>query len=419
MALFSDYNIEQLLEDLFMEMQKFTYNRYDSDLPKFINACYDCDPLLLGKMVLLFRQLNDEKKNPEIRKTPTALLAYTKIIKLLNSKNPLDDNDAHPIGQDLSIYSCSGSSQEVLNFKRLKNTDNAKKMVETPLLGYIKNKLGFKSEQIMPNIKDHVLFGKKEEYYWYRVILTPNEKDKDDYINPLKELLKTPIIATGLKDIAILSNEYGILEFYYNQKKTKMVDILCAFNANDQISKIVFCSNLIKMRVMNVFSNADLMSNMLKFYYCYKTKNLTFCVLSQRQMEILSKTYIYCAMLLFTPTLLKPDGILSAGPLSIVSYNKPMISLQQKIKIVEPMTPYESVYLKEEGLENINKTAVSPESYQLNARHILYSISQDRDLRCLYGYSKTGGITQGELVLTQSKEQQNKRIKYLQKLSKK
>ena len=162
----------------------------------------------------------------------------------------------------------------------------------------------------------------------------------------------------------------------------------------------------------------DKFSNMLKFYYCYKTNNFNFTVTSMYELHIFQYCYLMCSIFIHSSKFTNVSSFISPNPISGLSYCKPMTKIQPRARAVVELSPYEKRYVEENGLEKLTNTAASIESFKNNMKHVTYTMNQDRDSRIFTGYSTIGGVNQSELIIEQSDEAINEMIKILLQESK-
>ncbi|UBZ25598.1 P47 [Carcinus maenas nudivirus] len=407
MALNGEYSkIHLLFTDLTKELITFTNSTNVSNVCKIVNCLYNVEPEVLVRVMLSLRNINREKLLE--KKDKYAQVYFKEISKLITSKNHLDNSDTHSIGQDLSIFSCARKSQDVLNVKRLKNkkTNEEGGVTNTPLVAYVLDELNLKNESIQPTVKDSSLH--KHEITWFRLMLC------GDFLESLRCLYEeNPIIAMHLYDIHIVSEEYNVVEIYY-KKKAKLAQLMLLFNDSEYVKEIIFCSELESVKKLKI-RPCDIFSNMLKFYYCYKTNNITFTITCMDHMKKFHFVYLMCSIFIHSSRFTSSDGAFSPLPLSRTSYYKPMVNIIPKTRVVEDISDYEKTYVTETG--DLSETAASFESYELKKRHRLYNPKQDRDQRILHGFGAIGGINQTEVVLHASNELQTTRNNIMMELS--
>lgn len=403
-------NLHKILTDLTYELDVFTGESNTTNICKIVNASLNLEVRQLAKVLLTVRKIN---KNGLVRKNDKSARVFQKeIYRLLKSKNSIDDADSHPIGQDLSIFSCAAKSQDILNVKRLtenisRNLDESKR---TPFLQYIL-KLGFKNDYIEPSVKDSSLH--TNDLTWFRLVLSGGE---GTILDAFKSLYEHELVRDHIHDVYILAEEFRVIELYY-KKKAKRLQLLVFFNESDLIEDIIFCSELELVKKMKL-RPCDIFSNMLKFYYCYKSNNFTFTITSVKDLRIFNLVYVMCGIFIHSSKFTTANSIISPAPLSGLSYCKPMIKTQPKTKLVENISDYELTYVKENGEEFLCNTAATPETFINQKRHVLYTVNQDRDKRIIDGYSSVGGVNSSELIIEPTPERTERTIKLLKKLSK-
>lgn len=397
-----------VLNDLHYELDKFTNYNNTSNICKIINNLYDTDLKIIVKVLLTIRKINNEKL---LEKNNKYAQVYLKeFYKLLGSKNSIDDGDTHPIGQDWSIFSCAAKSQDILNVKRLTDTQIKKKHKnKTCFVKYITECLKFENKRIDPVVKDFSLH--THEYTWFRLMLVGN-----DLMTTFKLLHKNHIVKEHIHDVHVLAEEFNIIEIYY-KRKVKRAQVLMFFNNCPLVKSVIFCSELEFLTKMRI-RPCDVFSNILKFYYCYKTNNFNFSVTSVNELHCLHYVYMMYSFFILSPKLSNGSN-LTPNPIAGLSYCKPMTKIQPKSGLVEDISQYEKTYIKENGVKSLSDTAVTLESLKFDKRHVLHNINQDRDQRILHGFSNVGGVNQSELVIEQTKKRKDDTIKLMRKISKK
>ncbi len=398
MSLVSNHNCVKIFNDLYEELNHFTHGRYTSSIAKFLNASYDTEPRVLIKVILTLRKI----RLGTIKNKKKVSLYYKYIIKLLNSQNILNNGDAQPIGQLLSLTSCANKAQNVLNVKRLKRTNN-EEIVNTasPLYQYIKNDLCMNNRKIKPIVRDTSLYENKT-CFWIRIWLNGN-----DAVSSLKNLLSNEQIKINLYDIGTVSEVYNIVELYYWRKgKTQMLNIIEVLNNLDIVNKIIFCSDLVRMSKQKFIPKAVIYSNMMKFYYAYKTCNLTFVLTKQEDLEIFNYTSILCGILMYGPNFTSTNHTLKSCPLAALSNARPLDSIKINARIVEPVTPYEQLIFKEYP-EKKTSTAATDSTFENGGRHQVYTISQDRAYRMTGNCPNIGGVNTSEISIVSTPEHNN------------
>lgn len=398
------HNAKQLkiINDLVKELNILTRGNNKSTISKLVNTLYDVDIEKIARAVLIIKDCNADKLERSQRKAISSM-----IFRCIKSKNSLNDADAHPIGQDLSIFSCSEKSQSILNVKRLavKHEDQKVKSKKRSVMeSYIEN-LKYENNPIIPNIKDSTLY--TYHITWFRIVLTTG--------HALQELLESSPkdLNEHLSDIHILSNQFNIVELYY-RKKAKINNILQTLENSNHVVDIVFCSDLVKVKNMAIPEEV-IFSNMLKFYYCYKTKNNKFDLTSQNDLQIFHYVYIMCSIFMKAPKFGCASAEISPAPISMLSYNNPIPNIIIKSRMVEDLSDYDRTYIRENP-QGICNTTATEETLTQETRHVIVAATQDRDLRVMKNYCHMGGVNQLEVVLQESKDQRDHRINILKTL---
>lgn len=396
-------HLAKILDDLTEQLDKFTMKRNTESIKKLVNTSFDLDIETLVKVLLSVKHINDNNLLQQGNRDAKVYLKH--INKLILSKNNMQDADSHPVGQDLSIFSCATKSQSALNVKRLKINilDESISSSLSPFLSYILKDLGFKNDFIEPSLNDSSMHS--NPITWFRVVMNC-ERNSMALLKTFKKMYETPLVKTALHDIYIVSEEFNIIELYYT-KLSKKAQLLLYFESCPYISKIIFCSELGLLRKMKI-RQCDRFSNMLKFHFCYKTKNIDFDLHSMKDLNMFHHIYLMCSVLI------KPQP---PAPLAAISYSKPMFKSQNNIKMVEPITGYEKKYLEINGNESIGNTSATIETLAENKRHCLHSAVQDRDRRILNGYSTIGGVNLNELIVHSDDETVKRRIELLREMS--
>ncbi|UVT30811.1 P47 [Penaeus vannamei nudivirus] len=406
----SKINTKKLFDDLYFEFDHFTNKSFSSEISKILNASLNVDLRSAVKVMLTFRKV---RKNESLKKHKTILYYKKKLRSLFASQNNLNDGDAHSIGILLSLDSCSKKAQEVLNVKRLKHVNESKSAnTESDLYKFITQHLKFANEKIKPSVKDtslHGLLNKKSKIknaqplyiFWFRLKL-----QKDDLVQNLKTLLtEKQQVSVNLLDIGTISEDNGILEFYYSSK-ANIYQLLEIFNDADQVKEIIFCSNLVGMNKLTMISDATRFSNMLKFYYIYKTYNLSFMVRNQADTRSFFLVYSLCSLFMHTTNLTSANNNLTPNPLSSLSCSKPMITIKERARTLEPLTKYEENVIAKNS-EKLSYTAATKDSIEYNSRHKVCALTQDRDTRIITGYPNIGGVNASEMILNPTAEQES------------
>lgn len=385
-------------DDLTKELDIFTNGKNTTSVKRIVNTLFDMDLRKLIKVLLTVRHFN---KHDSLRKGDHVAKVYFKYFnQLIMSRNNLDDADAHPVGQDLSIFSCAAKSQSALNVKRL-NVNNADNRSDgsSALLKFVVNELGFKNKCIEPSINDSSIHS--NPITWFRLKLRGGP---ETLFETFKSMYASPIVHVGVADVHLLYEEGCILEIYY-EKGVKKSQILLHFEACEFVEKIIFCSELNLLKKVKA-RPCDIFSNIIKFNYCNKTKNIDFCLTCQDDLLVFHYVYLMSAMLL-TST--------SSSPISGISCSKPMFKSMKNAKELEPITDYERKHKESRGAKAISDTAATPETEAIGQRHKVHAAVQDRDRRILSGASTMGGTSVNELVIHSKKAPEI--IKILQSMS--
>ena len=395
----------RIFEELYNELDKFTKLSFSEDLSKIVNNLVDMDIRDVVKVVLYTKKINNLGL-----KSKDSKVYLSKLLKLLKSKNNLCGTDSYPIGQDFCIFSCAARSQNVLNVKRLVEKAKNSKSNDTEFLKYIVNVLNFKNDYIEPCVKDSSPH--THQITWFRLFLRGN-----NLLETFKSLHSHKLVSDKLCDVHIVTEEFKIIELYY-EKKAKRAQLMTFFNECDLVESIIFCSELDLLKRMNA-RTCDIFSNLLKFYFCYRTNSFSFSINSQQQIRTFHYVYLVCTIFMYTsPKFTNVSSKqYSSNPLSILSGSKPMLKIQDAANKLEPLTPYEEQYVRERGEESLCDTAATKESFQQNKRHEVIGLVQDRDCRMITSTTAIGASNMNELVIVSNDESIKKRIDVLRELS--
>ena len=217
----------------------------------------------------------DNKWLPVLQKVPKNENTH-KLLKLLCvSVNPLNNNDTHPLGLRISIDIQSEAAQTILNVKRFTKKIN----VEKPL----------KRGPITPKLDITCLF-EHPTLTWVRCELHKSRRP-DEVI--LKEL---PF------EFYHQFNDTTV-EFYFKAKpKNKTLGILQALENSDAIKTITFISNCKHIRPEK-YAKSLVLSNLIKFYYCYFNNKHTFSASNTSDYHHLIRLFVACSLYLLRSSL--------------------------------------------------------------------------------------------------------------------
>nr|WOZ57600.1 P47 [Menippe mercenaria nudivirus] len=399
MSLISKHpHLTRVFDDLTRELMTFTSHRNPKSVKRLVNTSFDVPLKTLVKFTLTLRKFNNGMNKQ-----------YSRVIlKLINkvflSRNNLDDADSHPIGQDLSIFSCSNKAQATLNVKRLTNNgSNVEDGCGSNFIKYLTEELHFKNEFIEPTVNDSSTHS--NPITWFRIKIT--KMKHETFLQTFKKFyVSSMVLCRFVHDIYLLSEEFGIVELYY-KKCAKKNHILNELQVNDYVEKIIFCSELELLKRMKC-RPCDLYSNMLKFYFCTKTKNIDFILTSQHDLHVFHYVHLICSNL-FAPQ--------TPAPITGTSCSKPMGKSVNNSRILEEITPYELKLRESRGDGSLTMTSATLETLAYNARHTLHVATQDRDRRILGNPSTIGGVNGVELVINSTDEVVNMRKRLLRKMS--
>uniref|UniRef100_A0AAU8GCQ5 P47 n=1 Tax=Faxonius propinquus nudivirus TaxID=3139431 RepID=A0AAU8GCQ5_9VIRU len=391
----SSKNAYNLLQSIYQELEILTKNNFNSDLKILIHNIIDLNKT---QLVLLYIKLQKLNKLP---KTHILKNRYLKIIiRLICSKNNIDDADTHPIGQNLSIDLQSKIAQNILSVKRLEeNKPKENNKLETDSFEYfVTNKLKLNYKRIVPNINLIILYGDCE-INWVRVKFRNSETLTVD----LEDLIKNAPEKTHIINIFKLDNR--IIEIYHNDNF--LVELLLYLENLEYIQNIIFYSDL---RLFKKKVNCPLLifSNIFKFFYCNFLSISDFIIINTKSLKKINRIFLYTMLFMDKNNLNISGEHFNIAPLSCLSGNNPNAAIKKKTNYIEPITDYESTLLGNIDYNNreeidkqldLRNTTMSYESLAYKARHIVYEVTQDRCSRMLNGKMLIGGCNLHEVIL--------------------
>lgn len=390
MAFTTSSKVHSITNDIFIELDKFTIYNYTEACKTLTHNIYDLTLKELVHLLISFRRLNELPINDKIRN-----YCYKKIIQLIVSINNLDDADTHPIGQDLSIYTYASKAQSVLNVKQLTEqiTDMGIDDFSTNFKYFVVNTLKLGYDRIIPPLSGTIIHNTTKNRNWFRLQVT-----FDDWKKNITEMLNVEAFSIGLVEIYIISEEEQIIEVYYTNNKLQQCMYFlenCAY-----VKNIIFYSNL-KLFKEKCNDTLSVLSNFVKFYYCYSTKEANFNITNTEQLKIFNRIFLNSILLYYKSNINIANTAFTAAPIASLSGNNPSKVIKAKSKMMEPLTSYEQLLLENNPDIDLRDTAMSKESITAKNRHAIYGLSQDRDNRIILGQSLVGGVNIHELVIHQ------------------
>lgn len=386
-------NVHKLQNDLFKELNTLTLGKFTFNVSNFVHFICDMKIQFVIQILYVLRHIN--KLDPH---DPRRNRTYRNIVKLICSINNIDDADSHPIGQDLSIAMYAKIAQDLLNVKRFDSSKYAITATTTldPIEEYIVNVAKLSYERIRPQLNDVIIHTHTKEKSWFRLKMNWNNKLED-----IKMLANTAAIGEHLEGIALL--EDNIIELVYSHHNLKLIDYIHVFNAMSIVDEIIFFSNL---RLFKAKCECKLtaLSNILKFYYCNVSKHANFIVASTEDLELFNKLYLSSVIMLHKDNLSISTDILSPNPIACLAGNGPSRTIRTKAMKIEPLSEYETMILNSTPEADLRGTSMSRESAKDRSRHVIATISQDRDSRIMHNQSAIAGCNMHELVLTIDEE---------------
>lgn len=200
----------------------------------------------------------------------------TKLLKMLClSVNPLNNNDTHPLGLRISIDIQSEAAQTILNVKRF----TKKVAIEKPL----------SRGPIIPKIDITCLY-EHPALTWVRCELQ----------------VGSTADSVSMKDLPfVYYHAYNdtTVEYYFNAKpKSKTPSILKAFETSDSVKTVTFFSGCKNIRPEK-YTRGIVLSNLIKFYYCYIAGHQTFAATSTSDYHHLIRLFVACNLYLLRSSL--------------------------------------------------------------------------------------------------------------------
>jgi hypothetical protein len=228
-------------------------------------------------------------------KCPQRINKFRNILKkIIVTKNQIENDDAHPWGLELSIFLNNTKAQTILNVKQMPN-----QTTQT-------------TQQIIPNINCVTLHSKSHDKTWFRIRTTPNAsiqnilttlRDRDMPHNCTQ-------LQSNIYEIEYTGNEKHNDIFIYNTMKS-------IFEKHTDVDEIIFYSNC-KLITKIEASFSTILSNIFKFYYCYK-RNTFDTIVTKCDWDLVTMLLIHCYVLAKQQNLntnhskmLQPLAILSA-----------------------------------------------------------------------------------------------------------
>ncbi|UBZ25492.1 P47 [Crangon crangon nudivirus] len=379
--------INQLLEDIYIEFNKLTINTFPLHLQHIIFCLMDMDGRDLIILLIKLRKVNALDTQSSVRNA-----VYRQFVKVVTSINNLNDGDVHAIGLDLSIDIYSDGAQDILNVKRF----NMKAYQSYGQLNkynyYIENELKIDPALVQPKINPTIIHTITEDRVWFRLKLTRNaDRTELDTIPHLYYAHSESNRPVGMHRI-----EECIYELYF-EGNCNLEELFVLYDNLACIKTIVFYSNLRQFKE-KCSNRLTVFSNILKFYYCLKTKKSDFIITTTKELKLFHRCYMLSAIFMSMDNFKSSNNELGSAPLSCLSGSNPNNIMRQKLASREEYTDYERHILKKSDID-IRSSTLSEESIATNSRHTVYTINQDRDLRIFEGKCLSGGSNNHELVL--------------------
>lgn len=386
MALHAIRKMQKLQNDIYKELDILTIGKFSYNVSMFVTLLCDSPAQDLIQILHVLRYVNKlDVKHPRRNKL------YKRIVLLIASINNLDDADVHPIGQDLSIDMYSNITQDLLNVKRfggVKNINDSKIVVDAVQQLAIDYNLEY--TRINPEMNHVIIHTQTNKKCWFRLKVNWNNK-----LENIKTIITHPRLAFNLHGFYLLNDE--IIELYYNKMNIKINECVEAIDSLPFIVNIVFFSNL-RLFKEKCSCNLTKLSNIIKFYYCSVTKHSDFVISDVSNIDLFNRIYLYSVLLLYKDNLSVSTGNFGPNPIACLAGNGPSRTIKSKTTSLEPLSAYEKILLDKKDID-IRGTAMSKESLEETKRHVVYKISQDRDLRVMYGQSSMGGCNLHELIM--------------------
>ncbi|QLI62368.1 p47 [Dikerogammarus haemobaphes nudivirus] len=394
MALNIVKNIHKLQNDIFLELDSLTLKKFTNNVCKFVNLICDMEYKSVIKFLVILRHANKL-----LVTHPRRAKIYKKIVRLICSKNNIDNADSQPIGQDLSIDMYAKIAQDLLNVKRFTDKKTIKQndtIIVNDVEAYlVKNKLH--TERIVPELNFIIIHTQTNNKCWFRLKVKWIDKLKN-----IQSIVKHPKLSIRLEGIAFLTDD--IIEIIYNSFNVKLIDYMeILSNEFDFVEHIIFFSNL-RLFKSKCSCPITKFSNILKFYYCNVTKSSDFIITNVNNIDLFNRLYLNSFLLLNKDNLSVSSDNFSPNPIACLAGTGPIRTVRSKAMKVETLTEYDLLYTQKKTDEDndvdLRGSALSRESYAIDCRHIIHKVIQDREVRILEGYSTIGGCNPHELILT-------------------
>lgn len=327
------------------------------------------------KLLAISAQL--ERANAAPDNSPLKIECRNMFKKLICSINTLNNADVHPFGIESSIYFHAAKAQNVLNIKHLSNAqskDDLKRNLSQRLLETCENIIG---KPIVPNINMNALYGAPADTaacQWIRCQLQPNTN-----IYSIYERIPLPLQFSHCWPYSDT-----VCEFYFFDTNVGLC--LEFFNSLPEVVEIIFYSNL--KRFQNYCDNDLLnLSNCLKFYYCYRTEQLTFAIIWQSHVDELLHLYSVVCILLHKSNMKisRVDDPRTTTPLNILTGSSPNVYI---VKYMYRMTSNTDDPHAEQ----------SAFSRSLNQYHPSFMCNNDREYRIVGRGTTTGANNVHDLI---------------------
>jgi len=346
------------------------------------------------------------------------------LLDLILSVNRIDNLDTKALGLYVSILLQAASSQNTLNIKHLaekKTTDMINTELENdPFVQLVVHKYNLANICIAQPKSDITLLYQNQSLHdatawkvtqlararahldklsidfdvinfpyeefnvnstvkwnWIRLKLNTSEIDVIEQI-----ILNIPPI---LRLTSVYKLSPVIIEFYFEQ--TSFVVNICEHFQNCQhVESIIFFSNqkLFKQKYLPVAPLAVL-SNLLKFYYCYNMSTLDFYIIPtsiMNCMHTLLLNYIISILFLYKDNLKTNHSDWLTTPLNMLSGGNPRRNIQAKQNKMEPiLEDFQDGMPDMTRVDSLTNNPLSLLSLAENKQHKMYSLSNDHDFR--------------------------------------
>lgn len=230
---------------------------FDEDIQHVVNVLMNC--VDIDKRKRFISSVNENFREP--------------LLRLILTQNQILNLDAHPIGIELSNYFNSTNAQTILNVKHLS--------VAHKSVAYV-----------VPSLNSIILHQQTDNKTWFRlrcrdvnavIKALRNLNFNSEYIILNDEILEIVYTTDNRSGLATERMQYDI---YKN-----------AFEANDDITEIIFYSNCRCLIDIETQNYNLIFSNIFKFYYCHRFNKLD-TTYSVTELEGVLFLQIQCYMLM-------------------------------------------------------------------------------------------------------------------------